>query len=256
MAAEQQQVARHFSRAAVNYHQHDAIQQYFGRQLLSYLPQPVDQLIDIGCGPGSLRPLLGKHCRNYLGIDLAAGMVRQAKQNFPDDIWLQACAEQLPLQNDSVDAYFANLSLQWSPSLHSVFSEALRILKPGARAVFNLPVAGTLSELSSCWRKIDERPHIRRFHSLTEVLTCLEGIGISHYQHRLDEQQQYFPDLRSLLASIKGVGASYVGPRQAAGLLSPRRFQRVVSSYEKYRQEKGLPLNWKVLSVCFEKQVN
>lgn len=256
MASEQHQVARHFSRAAANYHQHDAIQQYFGQQLVSALPDKAGQLVDVGCGPGAMRPALAQRCQNYLGIDLAAGMVQQAKSIFPQDIWLEGCAEQLPLKNNSMDAYFANLSLQWSPCLGTALGEALRVLKPGGQAVFNLPVAGTFAELISCWQSVDQRPHTQRFYSLAEIFERLQALGLTDYQYQLYEQQQYFADLRSLLGSIKGVGANYVGPRESAGLLSPGRFQQVIQNYEQHRVQKGLPLSWKVASLCFYKQVN
>lgn len=251
-----QQVSRHFSRAATQYQQHHEIQQLFGRQLLNHKQLACQRLLDVGCGPAAMYPALVDQCKHYIGLDLSSAMLKQAAQLAPNAQWLQGAAENLPVASRSVDFYFANLSLQWSESLLLSLQEMQRVLSDEGEAAFNLPIAGSFQELQESFRQLDKQPHTQSFFSMQQLNGLIEDSGLRGYQYHIKEHQQWFPDLKSLLRSIKGVGANYVKREQGGGLLSPRRFNQVIDAYERYRTDKGLPLTWRVASVHFLKQVN
>ncbi|MGM0525420.1 MAG: methyltransferase domain-containing protein [Pseudomonadota bacterium] len=251
-----QQVSRHFSRAAAHYQQHHEIQQYFGQLLLSRKQLTCRRLLDVGCGPAAMYPALTEQCTDYIGLDLSPAMLQQAARIAPHGQWLQGAAENLPLPAQSIDFYFANLSLQWSESLQLSLQEMQRVLSDEGEAAFNLPIAGSFHELQESFRQLDEEPHTQSFFSMEQLNGVIEASGLRGYQYHIKEHQQWFPDLKSLLRSIKGVGANYVKREQGGGLLSPRRFNQVIDAYECYRTDKGLPLTWRVASVHLLKQVN
>jgi len=251
-----QQVSRHFSRAAAQYLQHHEIQQFFGEQLLKHKQLGCKRLLDVGCGPAAMYPVLAQQCTDYIGLDLSPAMLQQAARIAPHGQWLQGAAENLPLAPQSIDFYFANLSLQWSESLQLSLQEMQRVLSDDGEATFNLPIAGSFHELQESFRQLDEQPHTQSFFSVQQLNSLIEASGLRSYQYHIKEHQQWFPDLKSLLGSIKGVGANYVKRKEGGGLLSPRRFNQVIDAYECYRTEKGLPLTWRVASFHFLKQVN
>lgn len=254
---QREQIAQHFSRAALQYRDHDAVQQEMGHQLMQRLLQPQGRIVDIGCGPGSLyRPLraLGD---SYLGIDVSAAMLSVANDALQaSDHLLLADAGALPLQTSSVDVCFANMSLQWCANLTHAVTELKRVLKPEGEAAFNLPLQGSFSELQQSWRQLDDIPHTQPFKTLNQALVEVENAGINGYHYSVVEHRQWFPDLRSLLQSIKGVGANFVARESSPGLMTPRRFKQLSDCYEEFRAEEGLPLTWRVGHFHFLRKIN
>jgi len=256
-AQRRHQIARHFSRAAHAYTSHDEIQQILGQRLMQYLSEPSGRIADIGCGPASLyQPLraLGDH---YVGIDVATEMVAVARRKLQrTDTVLLADAESLPLQTACVDVCFANMSLQWCANLIQAITEMKRVLTPQGQAAFNLPLEGSFNELQQSWRQLDDMPHTQPFKSLNTVLSQIEQAGITGYHYAVIEHTQWFADLKSLMRSIKGVGANFVGRDNNPGLMTPRRFARLSENYEQYRTENGLPLTWRVGQFYFLEKIN
>src|SRR5690554_3663028 len=79
-------IAESFSRAAVTYDQAAALQRTVGSNLLERVPAdsaPVD-IIDLGCGTGYFsRALAARFQQPVIGLDLAEGMLRHARQLSP-----------------------------------------------------------------------------------------------------------------------------------------------------------------------------
>ena len=257
LSERRRQIAAHFSRAANGYKNFDAVQQYFGQQLIQHLSDPQGCIVDLGCGPASLyQPLraLGQH---YLGIDVSAEMLKVANQviSETDQVTL-ADAEALPLKTSSVDVCFANMSLQWCASLSQAVSEMRRVLKPTGEAAFNLPLDGSFKELQDSWRQLDDIPHTQPFTPLNQALADIEQAGVTGYHYAVVEHRQYFPDLKSLLQSVKGVGANFVAREHSPGLMTPRRFAQLTDRYEVYREKSGLPITWRVGHFHFQSRIN
>jgi ubiquinone/menaquinone biosynthesis C-methylase UbiE len=91
------------------------------------------RILDIGCGTGRLlRRLQARWPLAVLfGVDLAEGMVAQARRQLPAATIHQAPAEHLPLSDGSVDLVTSTVSFHhWSDQAGGV-AEALRVLRPG-----------------------------------------------------------------------------------------------------------------------------
>ena len=89
-------------------------------------------ILDIGCGTGRLlrRMQARWQTASLVGIDLAEGMVAQARSQTPGATIHLAPAEQLPLENDSVDLVTSTVSFHhWSDQAQGV-REAARVLRP------------------------------------------------------------------------------------------------------------------------------
>jgi len=90
-------------------------------------------ILDIGCGTGRL--LRRMHARwpsaSLVGVDVAEGMLAQARARTPFAAFHQAPAEHLPLENDSVDLVTSTTSFHhWSDQAQGV-REAVRVLRKG-----------------------------------------------------------------------------------------------------------------------------
>jgi ubiquinone/menaquinone biosynthesis C-methylase UbiE len=90
-------------------------------------------ILDIGCGTGRLLRRL--HARwpdaRLVGIDLAEGMLAQARQLTADATFYQAPAEQIPLEDAWLDLVCSTMSFHhWSNHVMGV-REAFRVLRQG-----------------------------------------------------------------------------------------------------------------------------
>ena len=111
-----------------------AVEARFYQDLLP-LAEPV---LDVGCGDGHFasvtfpRPLTA-------GVDPAAGVLREARQQGAYGLLAQASGDALPY----ADAFFAtvvsNSVLEHIPHVEAVLAEIGRVLQPGGRFIFCVP---------------------------------------------------------------------------------------------------------------------
>jgi ubiquinone/menaquinone biosynthesis C-methylase UbiE len=117
------------------------------RRLLASLPEPFspESILDIGCGTGRLLRRLGARWpgAQLVGVDLAEGMVAQARAQTPGAAIEVGRAEALPLPDASVDLVTSTVSFHhWTDQARGI-REAARVLRPGglfALADMSLPV--------------------------------------------------------------------------------------------------------------------
>ena len=101
-ARSKQDVARSFGRAAAGYERAAALQRTIGEELLALAPPLAPaRVLDIGSGTGHFSARLAQRFprAGVIGLDLAEGMLRQARAVAPGAVpsWLCADAERLPL---------------------------------------------------------------------------------------------------------------------------------------------------------------
>ena len=244
----QQRIAAHFDKAAGSYLQAADLQQQVALALARLLPTKLEILLDLGCGPGWLHPQLAGHCQQLWAADLSPAMLSQAATLALATRYLQADAAALPLPDHSVQLVFSSLMLQWCPDPDRVFTEIFRVLQPGGQLLLTTLVAGSLTEFSQSWARVDQQPHHLPFQP-AEVLQQAarqSGLQLQASQHCY---QLYFQDVQSLARSFQQIGANYVAGRAHQGLGGKRRWMSFAAAYEQYRQPQGLPLSYQVLQI-------
>lgn len=261
-AVDKMAIARCFSRAAQSYDQHAGLQRLVGDKLLSFKP-PSDEgrafgiTVDLGCGSGALLPALSHGTERLIAIDLAFAMlqqaragVQQAKSGFcAKDIkpfWLNADAESLPLQDNSIDCCVSNLALQWCNDLTTPLREIKRCLKPGGYLVFSTLTQGSLDEVQRSWAAVDNRNHINEFLHERQIHTATENSGLNLELIQTHNHTMLYPDVRTLLQGLKGVGANHVHQKDSQ-VATRKQLLAFKSSYESRRNADGmLPLTYKI----------
>ena len=112
------------------------------------LDEPVDQLIDLGCGNGALTwiadEILNRPQANtkICGIDLAAidpfATLDKNRQDHPNVSFLGGCSiEAIPLETDSVDIAISQYGIEYA-NTERVLPELGRVLRPKAKLAFIL----------------------------------------------------------------------------------------------------------------------
>ncbi|WP_372871352.1 methyltransferase domain-containing protein [Shewanella sp.] len=238
-------VAGHFSRAA-DYSNHDVLQRLTAARLKSYASL-TGRLLDLGAGPGTRFD--GQAIERVIGVDLAFGMCERLKSRFAQQDAVCGDARQLPFQTASFDSLYSNLALQWCQPFTQAIDEAARVLRTGGNAAIAVVCDGSLPELEQLGFSVNH------FIDASSALSAFEAGTWQMRRSELVTETVHFSDLRSLIYSIKGVGANArQDAGQAAKLRGRQDWLARLAAAETLRTEAGLPLSYQVLYVLAQRQ--
>ncbi|WP_417596704.1 malonyl-ACP O-methyltransferase BioC [Oceanospirillum sp.] len=258
---DKRKIADAFSKAAGQYDQLAEAQKRIAQKVLELCPtagsdeSEIESVLDIGCGTGYWTRRLRDQtqARWVTGLDLAEGMLRFADEQSDNQHiqWLCADAEQLPLPAESLDLVFSSLAIQWCNDYHALFSSIARTLKLGGEAHIATLLPGTLCELEQSWAKVDKKTHINRFTDEQTLIHAIRQAGLTLSATDQYCERMFYPDLRAVFDSIKGVGAHY--SEGDAGLTGRHSLLTLKQAYETMRRSEGLPVSYQVLILSLRK---
>jgi malonyl-CoA O-methyltransferase len=258
-ALQKKDVATSFSRAAATYDTVARLQREVGERLLSYLDgsQRVPaRVLDLGCGTGYFRHALRMRYpqAQYVGLDIAAGMVDHARNHYRDDsAWLVADAEALPLAGESVDLVFSSLAVQWCLRPEHLFAELARVLRPGGMCVFTSLGPQTLCELREAWAAVDTYQHVNTFLPQSDLQRAARRAPGITLQMESQPMRLEYAGVRDLLDELKALGAHNINRGRPAGLTSRRALLDMLQTYERHRSRGLLPATFEVIYGVVEK---
>ncbi len=242
------QVASSFGKACDSYLPAARLQQQVALDALSRLPADKQgHLLDLGCGPGWLHPRFAGYSRSFSAVDLSAGMLAKAASQQLAAGYIQADAQQLPLQAQTVDKVFSSLMLQWCAKPAAVFAEIDRVLAPGGRVVLTTLAEGTLDELKKAFATLDNQQHVNRFLPVAELISAAGSASTIQWQFEQRRYPLYYPDVQSLARELKALGANQVAGRANRGLTGKGYWQKLAGAYDVNRTMLGLAANYQVL---------
>ncbi|WEF26830.1 malonyl-ACP O-methyltransferase BioC [Klebsiella aerogenes] len=235
-----QAVAAAFGRAASGYTQHDELQRRSAERLLRQLARDdFAQVLDAGCGPGSMSRYWREAGSVVTALDLSAGMLAEAQRNDAAQHYLQGDIEALPLPDACVDLAWSNLAVQWCDDLRAAIAELYRVVRPGGRVAFTTLLADSLPELNQAWRAVDDHPHANRFLSEQAVWAALRGLRAEGQVHRISLS---FSDALSAMRSLKGIGATHLHQGRASAPLSRGKLRELQLAWP--QQQGACPLTY------------
>jgi len=255
---EKHRIQKHFDAKAICYESSAVLQRNVCKELLQRLdltslkPQVI---LDVGCGTGwGTQDLLKKYKKaKVLSLDLSPEMLKQTKNKGG---WLRkpklicADAEDIPLEDESVDLIFSNLMLQWC-DYKKVFAEFKRILKPDGLLMFSTFGPDTLKELKQSWAQVDEYAHVNEFIDMHDLGDELIHVGLAEPVMDMDVLTLTYKDVISVMKDLKAIGANTILKSQQKtvepGLVTPGKLKRVVRHYENFRHNGVVPASYEVV---------
>lgn len=254
-APDKHRVARAFAAAADTYDSHAALQRTVADRLLERLDlfrlSPA-RILDAGAGTGYAARALERCYRGarVLLADIAAPMLARAREQrpfFSRQRYVCADTERLPLADGWSDFVFSSLMLQWSADPDRVFAEWRRVLAPGGLLLFATLGPDTLRELREAWQAVDSRPHASAFMDMHDLGDGLIRAGFAGPVLDVEYLTVTYPDVKGVLADLKGLGATNAASGRPRALTGKRAWAAFVQAYESRRTDGRLPATYEVV---------
>ena len=250
----EQDVAHRFSKAAVQYNSIAGIQRIIAKQALANLPVDLQgTALDIGCGTGIHTQTLASKGAAATGVDIAEGMLAQARKMYSDPIFVEGSAVDLPFSDSQFSTVFSSMALQWVSDTRLVANEIARVLEKSGIAELAIMVAGSFNELKTA-RKVAQLPQAETYMPTTsQWVNGFKQSGLSLQRVITKDYVDTHCDIMSLLRSVKGVGAGETGRKQSP--LTRRDIKKLAMAYSNMSGvESKLPLTYRVSHFRLEKR--
>lgn len=244
-------IGRSFGKAAAQYDDLALFQRQINDRMASLLPTFVPagftpgRILDAGCGTGLGIPALKAIWpeARITGCDLSEGMVLEARRKGFEA--LVCDIENLPFPFGHFDLVWSSLSLQWCHPYRAL-SEFSRVLSYGGCLFFSTLAPGTLKEVDYAFSGLDTSEHVIQFVDVDRLRGVLSLASFTELELIQETHQVFYPTIRDVMASIKGIGAGHVDQRRN-GLLGRKAWERIQARYESLKTDKGLPVTYEVI---------
>ncbi|MFJ9089642.1 class I SAM-dependent methyltransferase [Streptomyces sp. NPDC102384] len=119
----------------------------WAERLAGWLPEGAGDVVDIGCGTGSMSLLAAERGHRVTGVDSAPGMLELARRKLVgrDAEFLLGDAAEPPVAAGAYDVVLARHVLWMLPDVAAVLGRWVSLLRPGGRLVL---VEGVWGEVS------------------------------------------------------------------------------------------------------------
>lgn len=124
------------------------------------------EVLEIGCGTGLVLARVAPHAARSVGVDLSAGMIRQARARGLDVV--RGSATALPFRDASFDVVYSFKVLAHVPEIERALEEAARVTRPGGVMLLEFYNPWSLRYLA---RRLAGARRIGRAHTEADVPT-------------------------------------------------------------------------------------
>jgi len=146
------------------------------------VPAATGRVLEVGIGSGLNLPRYSRHVQQVIGLEPSPKLLNMARsvgrQSFPVDL-IEGSAEEIPLENASVDTIVTTWTLCTIPDASQALNEMRRVLKPGGRLLFvehgRAPEPNVVwwqDILTPMWKSIGGGCHLNR-----AIGSLIEGAG-------------------------------------------------------------------------------
>ena len=159
----------------------------YGEDVIGWLnPQPNENILDVGCGTGTLTQKLAQTGAQVTGIDASAEMISQATAAYPQIQFFVKNATALSF-NQHFDAVFSNATLHWINEQQKALQCIYESLKTGGRFIFEMGGKHNIESIHNAVKGAMEEAGLgdkisaatNYFPSVGEQTSLLEKVGFT-----------------------------------------------------------------------------
>lgn len=145
-------ISSEFSKYALDYNSYNVIQNRVIEKLLSYVKHKPKNILDLGCGSGSLCKAIKWDYEHFSGVDFAHGMLELHPKSSKIELIYADFNDSALFENELTYIYniiFSASALQWADDLEQVFSRIKKLNAPVALAIFTSNTFKTINKTAS-----------------------------------------------------------------------------------------------------------
>jgi malonyl-CoA O-methyltransferase len=255
MPLEYEAIRKSFSAVAKQYDENAILQKEVLFRLLERLEdeQKLDaqlkptHILDLGCGTGWAIPEIKNLFpgATISALDFSEAMLDQVTGSKQVQLY---CADvhDLPFADASVDIVFSNMLLHWTNE-QDVFSEVLRVLKPGGIMLMSCLGETTLVELKQAWLNVDKKNHVHDFPALHRLGDDLLKKGYAEVVVNAEIITLTYKDVMALMKDIKASGGHNSNEGRDKGMMSVSKLKQLTDGYEIFREDERLPASYEIV---------
>jgi ubiquinone/menaquinone biosynthesis C-methylase UbiE len=148
-------------------------------------PTLADRALDVATGTGFTALALAPRCREVVGVDFTAGMIREAQtlreaRSVTNLCFCLGDAEALPFSEGAFDIVACRHASHHFPHLPAALAEMTRVARPGGRIVLEdtcAPDDPRLAALMNAWERRRDPSHVAN-HPPSRLAEMLEESGV------------------------------------------------------------------------------
>ncbi len=257
-AVEKSRLKKDFNRAASGYDGQARLQKNVAHNLFSMALErwPLGlKILDAGAGTGFFSRFadLNKTQHHIIALDIACRMCGLSQREL-HTVSVNADMEMMPLKNDCVDRVFSSLALQWVGSPINALKESHRVLKSGGEMMCATILDGTLDELRASFKAISEPDRVGKFTTQKDLLSVFHEADFANVDIITQPLALHYPDVLSLLRSIKKIGAASKLNDRNRGMLTRGAITKLQEVYAaKFSEKAGLIGTWNIAYITGKK---
>jgi malonyl-CoA O-methyltransferase len=228
-----------FSAAARSYEIASPVQEEVARTVESLVPSDVinpSRVLDVGCGSGRLTALIRARwpVAEITGLDLAEGMLVEARRRFADDPRLHwRLGDAARYEDVPFDLVVSSSALQWLNPLAPALAHLATLVKPGGYFVAGLMTRPTLHELHEVRDAVaPEKRAQRRLPSLDDVRAALAGLSAVRLLSLTERVwTSSYDDVPRFLQALRDAGVTGGDLSRGTAPLSRGELQELITLY-------------------------
>ncbi len=177
-----------FDKIASNYSEsHDGkfVEPMYEEVIKRILELKPRNILDVGCGPGSVLVHLKNKNIGLHGLDISEKMIEEAEKNLGQDVDLRVGdSESMPWLDNSFDIILCNASFHHYPNPLKSLKEMKRLLKKDGVLIIGEPTAPSIIRfITNMSIKYSNKGDVRIYNK-KEMESLLEEVGLHPYNYK------------------------------------------------------------------------
>ena len=239
-------VRQAFDEASAGYDDYSFLQKNIAYKLCGLMGaiEEHHNVLDVGCGTGSVGHTIGRKCRLYQ-LDVSEKMCRIAQEKNKAVLTVNCNMNHMPFRNEFFTAVISSMAMHWVEDMYSAFKSIIRISQKEGMGIFvSIPVEGTFKELLGCYEMLGMNSK-HEFYSVSAIKEILSNLGVKVTYVECEQSTTEHRTFFEFVNVLRKTG-SYV-PRTATKIDGDESIKKVSSLYRRaFSSQNKIVSSWNI----------